>query len=455
MPSGDTLQNLGPNAQCIFDAVGNLVGMKNPHGVGLDLRVAPFLGTDTYANIQGASVVGLRAGARARASDLGGSGMDVVFDGLNWVPDVDGNALFTARCFKNFKPSNTRKLRNALARVRAGTGRMTIACLGDSTTAGTGANTGGSGQVGAYAYAYPAALKTLLNTKLAAAVDGSMWGHANNDVVAYGTYDPRVSVGTGWTTDSTAGIAPFWINSTTTNALAFTPPEQCDTAVIWYVRNTGQGQFTINVDGGAALATVDSSGTAAVLSQTVTFTKGAHTINIARNGTGGAAYIIGVHSYDSTAPSISVWNWGWHGSTAAVWSLQGAQGRPATAIAAIAPDVVICNIGINDMGTSVATFQTNLQTIVTKALAGGDCILVVPVPSSTAVHPQADQDAVRSAILAVAATNDLPVIDLSLDFESYTQANTSGWMFDTLHPNKLGYADVASLMAKALLTAVG
>jgi lysophospholipase L1-like esterase len=364
-------------------------------------------------------------------------------------------SLFANRAFYNFKPSNTRNLRKGLARVRAGTGRLNIACLGDSTTAGTGANTGTSGQAGAYPYAYPALLKSILNSRLATAIDGAVFGQSNGGVVGYGTFDTRVTLGAGWGT-SIAAIGSLWYNNSTTNAFAFTPTEQVDTAIVWYVRNGTGATFTIDVDGGAALATVNANGASGFLGQTVTFTKGAHTINVKRNGTGTDLYLGGIIAYDSTAPSISVWNWGYHGTTSTTWNSTTNAWSPANAVAAIAPDVVIYGLGINDMGvTDVTTFKTNVQAIITKALIAGDCIIAIPNPVSTGAHAQSDQDAIRQALLDLACTNDLPVIDRYTELESYTQANANGWMYDTLHPNKLGYAAVASLTAKALVSAAG
>jgi lysophospholipase L1-like esterase len=374
--------------------------------------------------------------------------------------DAPANAdvnLFNSRCFKNFKPSNTRHLRYGLARVRTGTGRLRLALLGDSTTAGTGANTGTSGLVGAYPYAYPSVLASILNARLASASNlNSIWGVVAS-TASYSTFDTRLTLGAGWANSPVLSIAPMWLNSTTTNAFAFTPVGQFDTADIWYVKTPGYDSFTVNVDGGATLETVDCNAAVAVGKQTVTCALGSHTLNIARSGIGGNVQIIGIETYNSAAFGIDVFNWGYHGSTSTTWNSTALAYSPANAIAAIAPDVVTIGLGINDTGaTADATFRTNIQVLITKAVSVGDCIIVIPNPViADGQYSQANQNTLRQSLLSLAATNDLPVIDRKLSMESYTQANASGLMYDVLHPNKFGYTEVASLFANALISAAG
>jgi lysophospholipase L1-like esterase len=358
------------------------------------------------------------------------------------------------RSFKNFKESNTRNFRAGLTAVRTGTGRLTIACLGDSTTAGTGAGTGTSGLTDAYVASYPVVLAGLLNTQLAATINDAVWGRLSGAAVSYSLFDPRLSLGSGWGV-SGSSIGGIWNNTTTTDPLAFTPADAFDTIDVYYVRNTGNATFTVDVDGGAALATVNAAGGLALLKQAVTCSKATHTVNIKRNGTGAGLSIVGIDTYDSTAPKVSMWNWGSSGTTAANWASTSFAFSPANAIATIAPDLMIYGIGINDMGTSdIAQFKTDVQTVVTKQLIAGDCIIAIPNPVSTGSYTQAQQDAIKTALLEVAATNDLPVIDRTKSVYGYVQGNDPLDLFyDVLHLSANGYAVVADQMREALMYA--
>lgn len=361
--------------------------------------------------------------------------------------------------YRNFRPSNTLHLMAGLARVRDGTGRLIIACgPGDSTTAGTGAATGTSGQVGAYPLSWPAQFQSLLAARFTTTGSNSLFGQINRGVVTYASFDTRATFGSGWAASTFTSIGPMWANSTTTNALSFVPADSFDSIDVFYTSNTAPAQatFTVNVDGGAALATVDANVTAALRKLTITgIALATHTINIQRTGAGGILNIAGIVAYNSTAPGINIWNWGDHGTKAATWSASTGVWSLVNSLGTYAPDVMIYGLGINDEDvTDHATFKTQVQTIVTKQLLTGDCIIAIPNPVNPAANTQAGQNDIRAALLEIATTNNLPVIDRTLEMVSYASANANSWMYDNLHPNQAGYAVVAALVNKAILSAV-
>ncbi len=361
--------------------------------------------------------------------------------------------FFTTFGFSNFKPSNTRQWRKVLANVRSGTGPAKLACVGDSTTAGQGANTGTNGLTGACLLSYPTLLAIALN-KIIPAQESSIWGDKNQGAANYNVFDPRLVINSSWAANQTDSVGVgMWKNSADTNALTFTPVQSFDTIDVYDYTNTGFGTFTIDVDGGAPLATV-AAGTAGIRKTTVTCAAGTHAINIKRTGVGTNTFIIGIDAYLSTAPAIHVWNWGNPGAKAANLATVTNLWSYANAIAAIVPDMVLINAGINDesVPTDLTAYTASIQTIIKSSLAGGgNVVIMVPTPVSAGSATLANQAALRQTLIAIAANNDLPLIDHSLRLESYLINNGLGQQYDGLHLNKLGYGVVAGSICNSLL----
>lgn len=360
----------------------------------------------------------------------------------------------------NFNPAYLPKWRKALAQVRAGTGRAKVAMVGDSTTAGWGAGTGANGTDGARVKSAPYRLAEILARRGLNAKSNSFWGDANLGYTPYQAYDPRVVIGASWSRGGATTVAPGgWLlraNTGVTTTTSFTPSDEVDTFDIYYVVNTGNGTFTANIDGGATLATVDTSvGTPGIYKTTITATKGAHTVNVQRTA-GGAFYVVGIDAYDSTARDVAIWNLGAASWASADWAVSTNAWNPAPGLTGIAPDLTLINLGINDWKdtpVSVSTYTTNLQTLITAAKAAGDVVLVAPFPSSTARASVAQQAPFIDAIVSLGETNSCPVLSLTHRFTSWADANTVGYTYDALHPNALGYADVAQALAPLLLDA--
>ncbi len=336
----------------------------------------------------------------------------------------------------------------AVAKVRAGVQLGKAALIGDSTTTGTGAGSGGAGLTGARAKSYPTVLATLLQAYQVPAQANSFFGGAGQTSTYFSSgYDPRViqAPGTGWQPNASSLGGGAFQNTTTTDPLQFTPVDAFDTMVIYYIQNTGFATWTVNVDGGATLATVNSAGTSSVQTSTVTTTLATHTINIARTGVGTSAYIIGIDTYDSATKKLSIWNMGQSGTKVADWVLAVNPWDKLNALGTVAPDLTIIDLGINDWtaGTDPTTFAANYQTLITKAQLSGDCILMVPVPSSTSSASTATQTIYADIIRGLAVTNTCALVDMIYPWGSYTISNGLGYMYDNLHPLPAGYADMA------------
>lgn len=353
----------------------------------------------------------------------------------------------------NLRPDNMKKWRKALAIVRAGEGNAIIACPGDSTTAGQGAGTAG-GLNGAREKAWPAVLARLLNSYHVPTQTGNAWGAASLDATSYPLYDPRVTIGAGWVSTGTSPSSGgnIWGNSTTTNAYSLTPPDAFDTIDVWTLRFPGHGTWTVDVDGGAALATVNANGAGLVVKTTVTVTKGTHTVNFKRSS-GGAVWLIGIRTYDSTTSKVEVFNLGLPGTQASNLGSAASLWAPSSQLANIAPDLTIINVGINDWHNNVSpsSFRTSYQTIIDKARLSGDAILFNPIPSDLARNTAVQQAAITDVIKSLSLDNDIPLIDIPVRWTDYATSNGLGFYADTVHGAPIGYADIAQIATKALM----
>jgi lysophospholipase L1-like esterase len=364
---------------------------------------------------------------------------------VNYAAVIEPAEFTSAPAIYNLKPSNLKKWRKALGNVRTGTANARVLCVGDSTTRGLG---GAASNANIAQKCYPAYLADILSGQVTTGKQ-SFFGSGN---LVLPTIDTRVVITGGTTTATNLTLGGSMVQLTASgHTLTFTPTTNIDTIDVYYSKTGTTASFTVNVDGGAALATVNTNGTAGVYKQTVTTTLGAHAINCV--WAQGTNYILGIEAYDSTRKQVSIWNMGASGARSTDLADTSAGYAELNALLAYAPDLTILDCGINDMnnGVTVDAHRTNMQAVITAAKTSGDVIIKVPAPSSVAAIPQATQDTFAAAMYALAEVNDLPVIDLRQRLASYEDANAMGLYYDTLHPNALGYADIAQVVAKALM----
>lgn len=361
----------------------------------------------------------------------------------DWMWGIDKVDTF------NLNPYTLRNWRASIANVRAGTARARLVLLGDSTTVGAGS--GASGNVhlnGAFAKAYPRGLGSLLNSYYAPVSDNSFFNDQNvaAQSVGYGSYDTRVSLGSHWGTAvlSYAGNVFKFTSGSGAGTLAFTPVGAFDTLQIWYLQQPAQGSFAVNVDGGASLGTINSAGTASLLTQSYTVTKGTHTVNMVANNDGNL-FILGCLCWDSTTPAIDLIQAGTYGATAQSFNTIGNIWSSLTVQPQLSPDLTVVCLTINDSntGTDLFTYKVNMQAVITAALSTGDCVLMVGAPSNT---PQATTGILQryiDVLRQLALANSIGMIDLSIRWTSYAVTNPLMPYFDTVHPAAIGYQDIA------------
>lgn len=359
----------------------------------------------------------------------------------------------------NFSTANLTKWRAGLARVRSGKGNAKIAVIGDSTTVGAGSGVSGTGElVGAFPNSYPNALVALLNAAGVTASNNSIFGEEYVSLrggTSYPLYDTRVTLGTGWTATGSTGFGgcAFAFTGATPGTWSFAPAGAIDTIVVQYISLPGHGSMTVNVDGGASLGTVNTNAASGVANQTFTVTKGVHTINFVAAGNGSIQFT-SVIAYDSTKSQVLICQGGIYGSTTNDWITATSPWSPFFASTNIAADLSIICLTINDSnnGTLPATYQAQLQAIITQAMLSGDVILMTGVPSNTVQATNGTLAQFVAINYTLARQLNIPLIDLTARWGSYASSSLLGYYGDILHPSAMGYQDVAQGVASKLLS---
>lgn len=369
-------------------------------------------------------------------------------------------------------PTNLSRWKAARARVTGATGQARLAFIGGSSTQGLGANSANSGTNGSKENAYPAVVaRTLQSQGINARSDGIFGDNNATDAGAWAMalYDPRNTFGGNWNrAQNNEAIAgnPIYNGPTTpdTATWALAVAVSFDTIEIFYSIYSGGGQFTVNVDGGAALtntvtglAYVATTGTAGFGVARFTVARGTHTINIQRNGTGGQARIVKLETYDSTLPAVLVGNCG--SSGAATANILNTTSTTATKLQMLfsdanawKPDLSYILLGNNDAINSVTvpTFKTNMRTIIDAALTTGDVILGTQMPMASSVIALTTQAQFRQAVVDLAAEYGLLCMDNAAIVGSYIDGVALGKTYDTIHYNKLAHFDQGSALGRLL-----
>jgi lysophospholipase L1-like esterase len=432
----------------------NLYSIHPKNKVKIALPVTPFLNPNKTA------IIG--------SDDLGtGGAVDVQIDSVGAIIEWGLGTSTTQYAINNgvmntTNPFYLKRLRTGLAKVMSGSGNLRIACFGDSTTSGSyadGVNVFANNKINSY----PSFLSKIFIKNGLPSTQASMFGDASAKAHSSNiySYDPRFVGGISWTNGAagpgTAGGSILYsvataLGTTADETLVFTPAEAWDTCDLYYLGGTTLGTFTLDT-GGAVLATCHATlGTI----QKVTINKGAPSVgplNIIRTVQGSNVCAIGaIRCYNSTVSEVEVWNVGAAGITTGGSALNANSYDPVYVMKTYAPDVVIINLGINDVITSVNAQVTydNLVSIITNLKTVSDVVINIPNPQATTYDAAFNK--LRIAIQNAALFCG---INLSVDIDGIwgTVALSSAYMYsDNIHPIKTGYYDIASLNANFLLS---
>jgi lysophospholipase L1-like esterase len=355
--------------------------------------------------------------------------------------------------FYNFSGSNLANWQRAWAAQQRGEANAIIGCLGDSTVAGQGAASNELGS-NAKSMSWPTQLARLIPN----GGWSSVWGD-NNVSAAAGdlhAFDARLDR-SGWAINNTRASGTlcggFFHGDPNATSHFFTPTNPIDTIEVWYARSPGSGRFTIDVDEGPPLVTVDCAGANAFLKATATCTPGRHTINLRKTTDSNDVYLTGLRCFNSAIKEVSVYNLGGCRWGSADFVVDGYPWNTLPAIAAIAPNLVIFQAGIiNDWDDRIplSTVTSNMTTVI-NALKSVNCdvILMSGAPSEAGVYASYPTQAAYVANMkSLAYAANVPFIDI---WGLFGGTWNSSAMNDSLHPNQTGYALIAGYTSAAVL----
>ena len=334
----------------------------------------------------------------------------------------------------------------AVRTMQAGGREARLLCIGDSVTQGFGAVSGGW-TPNARAGAWPERLAALLNGRglpaSAASVAGA--GAADGASGGYPAYDPRVTLGAGWSVNALTGMGGKLFSGAASSggAWSFQPDGPVDRFDLWAVTNTALGVLTVETDG-VVRATVNTTKAAGMEIATVAFPETSGPVSV-RWASGGAVFVAGGIAWRSDVKRARVVNAGWGGSRIADWTTTDQPYRAYGSLPVAAPDLTVVCLTINDWnaGVAAATYRTQLGLLVDRAAITGDVLLMTGCPSDPAQGKAsyATQGAIRDAVFDVAAAKGLatPIDGTAL----FGGGFASSLMYDAVHPNAAGQARIA------------
>ncbi len=338
----------------------------------------------------------------------------------------------------------------AEASVAAGVAgaRAKIVAIGDSTTAGVGADA-----VNYRTDSYPAELaKDLDQDGIPSQFDNFTGGGL--------LVDARLNLvgGANWSGAQAAGgqvIQTYAPGDGVDFTLATSGVY--DRVDINYI-DIGSGSATIAVDGGPTLATLQFGGTGQMKTQTVDLPAGSHDELSIRATSANNLFLEGASFWNSTTPAVEVYDAGKGGADSSVAGTGSLSGYGVIQGAAeLAPNLVLIDYGINDINNNTeTTAQTvaNIATMVTTFRSvNADPIIVIPEPFNSGNYATG-LPALRLALEALSTTMNVPLIDLSATYDnSYAELAAAGLMSDNLHPNAALYSDIGAGIASLLAAA--
>ncbi len=355
----------------------------------------------------------------------------------------------------NFAAAQFTKWKAAAARVRSASGRGKVVCIGDSTMNGSGGGDSGAHD-NKYANNWPNKTAQGLSGLGLTAICEGIIGFGNL-LIGQINGPPPAKAGftapSAWAVTSTTMGGQYMQNASNATPAVYTPQINVDSFELIDLTASTAGSLNYNIDGGSDTTLVQTGSDSSRKTVINAGSVGSHTLNMTR--VSGTAIVCGARAWDSTMPAVDFYNMGWGGSTAASWISNTRNFFPlaTTTTQCADADLVMIDLTINNCvaNTAEATYKANMQTIIDLAKAGGASVLLVtgnPINPTSA--SQAQQDIFKQYYKDLAVTNSLPMVDQYALYTDYATLSGLGYMFDSLHPNKAGYANFATYMTGVL-----
>ncbi len=333
--------------------------------------------------------------------------------------------------------------------AKAASGSALISTIGDSRVSGQGAGNGDAYTNARYrgpstvlanrlnALGVPAASKSLLGT-----------GRGTNLVDSATFCGGNVATAnTGWIISTVSSFGVNMFRGQGTGTMTLTTPAACtDIDIVYPTNTTPLGTFTYNIDGGAESGVISENFAISMTKITVSgLANTVHTVQF--TWVSGVVFIEGIICRNAATPTINILNGGYGGATTATWIGTNTTFDPMNVSMYLAPKLTIIQLGTNE--SSVSTLQTGLTNLITKAKTTGDCMLLVPGPTSVG-NWQAIQAQVRDMMYALSDSQRVGLVDFFTLNGSWEAMNAAGKEFDTTHENVAGYTQEWNLVAEML-----
>lgn len=325
-----------------------------------------------------------------------------------------------------------------------------VICLGDSTTSGVNADSytttpGTIWQNTANTYPYQLAkfLTALgVTADVALALPGSSGSPDAHWAFSGGSSYAAPTVGIG---GAQGALLP-----SVGSQIVVTPGGLANTYKIYYYQSSGSGTITATATGGSA-TTINANATpAGIVSTTITAASAStsNTVTLACTVAGSGVVVVGIEFWNSATPNrVRIFPCGASGQPSASFADSTAYGSSATALA-FAPDLTIISLGLNDvrLGTALATTISRLTTLANNARLTGDALFMSAVPAGTGSAGPIDVTSLNNYLAGVGGA----YIDLQARYgrNMYAQGLQSS---DQIHPNAMGYGDIARVVTNSLL----
>jgi hypothetical protein len=355
--------------------------------------------------------------------------------------------------------------------------RRKVLMLGDSTTMGVGSNPLGVLDTDVphlrrgRRYSVPGRVPNWLKENSLAAISESVSTEGSAGIPDYMKFrsdmvwsptNPAVS-----SRGNTVGGASFRYSGV--NQWSFTTSIPVDTIEFGLIRFAGTGTVQLQVDGANHSTYVQGGGPDDYILQTVSVPLGIHTFTF-KSASGTIQGPMYLNAYNSAVPALEIIGAGVrnmfaNGVNGTTWPQTG-----LNALATIDPDIVVIDFGINNWrqsGTTFAAIKTDLQTLITAALAtGAKVVLSVPhrlATYNTATHVWTYAETVR---LYTELQTDNPgtyfvesdAAQITAGIADRTALNNNGGGYDALHNGPLYYhieGDAVGAAIKSIVVAEG
>lgn len=415
----------------------------------------PFL-NDPRSVCAGRRGLILGAAAMAAAASLpgGASGQPAALD----LARRGSGQLAAIPGVYNFRRGNNAGLLRALRATKGGAGDTVIACMGDSITAGKGSVVAANGYDGAHDASYPARLAAAMTAAGIPNTYANWFGQGTSsttdaDVVAY--FGNLARSGSGFALSPTVVSLAGFVNAQNGNSVTdyvstttYTCPAgvQADRVKVWYLTAGTAGVLELAVDG-TPQTLINCNAATSLATVTYSMTRGTgHTLRARKDSTsaGAGVYVVGVEFWDSTVPSVRLWNWGRGGWLTDDWLTTTQPYNPGSCAHLQGQALTIIELWGNDAisrPSSVSTTVANLNTLISNALGQGQTVWVVSIqPCDPAGSiTTAASSLYRPAVMNVALSRNVTFIDETQYHPGWTSWNGAGFAWDANHPSANGY----------------